>query len=248
MSDSTLPSWRVRPPERARAGWGIPPKVWMILGGLAGSVALAALIIWVMGQMGPRGVPLIEPDPRPYRVRPDNAGTPALPPQETILDRNARPERPGDQRLAPGPEQPRPEAMRAQAQAQAQQRAGAPAAPATAAAPPASANAQPRQAPPAPAAASATPAQPARPAVAQGRASIQLGALRSEEAARQEWDRLRARVPELASRSPAITRFEREGQAPLWRLRVGGLADRDAARTLCEQVQARGGACTVVGG
>jgi hypothetical protein len=55
-------------------------------------------------------------------------------------------------------------------------------------------------------------------------------------------------VPELASRSPAITRFEREGQPTLWRLRVSGLADRDAARALCGQVQARGGACTVVGG
>ena len=40
----------------------------------------------------------------------------------------------------------------------------------------------------------------------------------------------------------------REGQPALWRLRVGGLADRDAARALCGQVQARGGACSVVGG
>jgi cell division septation protein DedD len=240
MSDSTLPSWRVRPPERARAGWGIPPKVWMILGGFAGSVALAALIIWVMGQMGPRGVPLIEPDPRPFRERPQSTGTPTPPPQETILERNARPERPGDQRLGPGPEQPRPEAMRAQTAPQPQPRVAQPAAPAPAAATPPA----PRQGQPA-----AAPATPARPAAApQGRTSIQLGALRSEEAARQEWDRLRARVPELAGRTPAVTRFEREGQPALWRLRVGGLADRDAARALCGQVQARGGACSVVGG
>ncbi|MFN3449577.1 MAG: hypothetical protein ACK44F_12845, partial [Roseococcus sp.] len=86
MSDTTLPSWRVRPPERARAGWGIPPKLWMILGGLAGSVALAALIIWAMGQMGPRGVPLIEPDPRPFRVRPEGAPAAPAPPPELVLD------------------------------------------------------------------------------------------------------------------------------------------------------------------
>jgi cell division septation protein DedD len=217
----------------------------MILGGLAGSAALAAVIIWAMGQMGPRGVPLVEPDPRPFRVRPDSTGTPAPPPQATILDRNARPERPGEQRLAPGPEQPRPEGIRAQSAAQnaAQARPAAP----PAAAPAATPSAQPRQAQPAPA--TATQAAPARQAAAaQGRVSIQLGALRSEEAARQEWDRLRARVPELAGRTPAITRFEREGQPTLWRLRVGGLADRDAARALCGQVQARGGACNVVGG
>jgi cell division septation protein DedD len=213
----------------------------MILGGLAGSVALAALIIWAMGQMGPRGVPLIEPDPRPFRVRPEGAPAAPAPPPELVLDRHARPERVGEARLAPGPEQPRPEAMRAPpAPAAAAQRPAAPAAgqPAPAqpaAAPPAAA--QPR--PPA----AAAPAQ--RPAAAQGRAMIQLGALRSEEAARQEWERLRARVPELAGRSPVISRFEREGQPPLWRLRVGGLADREAARALCEQVRARGGACVV---
>jgi cell division septation protein DedD len=128
-----------------------------------------------------------------------------------------------------------PPAPAAAAQRPAAPAAGQPAPAQPAAAPPAAA--QPR--PPA----AAAPAQ--RPAAAQGRAMIQLGALRSEEAARQEWERLRARVPELAGRSPVISRFEREGQPPLWRLRVGGLADREAARALCEQVRARGGACVV---
>jgi cell division septation protein DedD len=201
----------------------------MILGGLAASVALAALIIWLTSGWTSRSVPLIEADPRPFKVRPDSAPTPAGQ-QELIFERGARPEAPGAARLAPGPEQPRPEGWR---------QPPAPARPAAApAAPP------PGTVPPA-----ATPAAtPARPAAAPGRALVQLGALRSEEAARAEWERLRGRVPELASRTPAITRVEREGQAPIWRLRVGGLADRDAARTLCEQVQARGGTCAVVGG
>jgi cell division septation protein DedD len=205
----------------------------MILGGLAASVALAALIIWLTSGWTSRSVPLIEADPRPFKIRPDSAPAPSGQ-QELIFERGARPEAPGQARLAPGPEQPRPEGWR---------QPPAPARPATApAAPPAGPV-------PAPAAA-ATPAAAttARPATAPGRTQIQLGALRSEEAARAEWERLRGRVPELASRTPAITRFEREGQAPLWRLRVGGLADRDAARTLCEQVQTRGGTCAVVGG
>ncbi len=230
MSDTTLPSWRVRPPERSRMGGGIPSKVWMILGGLAGSVALAGMIIWLTSGWTQRGVPLIESDGRPFKVRPDSAPAPAGQ-QEIIFERGAR-EPAGQARLTPGPEQPRPDGWRQ------------PAAPARPAAPPAAAT-------PTPAAPAASPAgpTPARPAAAAptGRTQVQLGALRSEEAARAEWERLRARVPELAGRSPAISRFEREGQPTLWRLRVGGLADRDAARTLCEQIQARGGACAVLG-
>lgn len=62
-----------------------------------------------------------------------------------------------------------------------------------------------------------------------------------------EWNRLRARVPELARHSPNVVRFDREGRPPFWRLRVGGLPDRDAAQALCEQVRARGGNCAVLG-
>ncbi|TCI00662.1 hypothetical protein EJV46_01390, partial [Roseococcus sp. SYP-B2431] len=117
MSDSMLPSWRIRPPEKARAGWGIPPKVWMIGGGLAGSVVLAGAIIWGISMTGSRGVPLIETDGRPYRVRPDSPGGAVVPnQQELIFERGAgRNERPGEARLGPGPEVPRPEALRAQA-------------------------------------------------------------------------------------------------------------------------------------
>lgn len=234
MSDSTLPSWRVRPPERSRMGGGIPSRLWVILGGLAASAALAALIIWLTSGLTQRGVPLIEADGRPYKVRPETPPDAPRPP-DLIFERGGRAEAPPAQRLAPGPEQPRPEGWR-------QPSAAAPPSPAP------SALAAPAMAPPVP----ARPAVPAPPASAPpasaGRVQVQLGALRSEEAARAEWERLRARVPELAGRSPAISRVEREGQPPLWRLRVGGLPDRDAARALCEQVQARGGACAVIGG
>jgi cell division septation protein DedD len=84
--------------------------------------------------------------------------------------------------------------------------------------------------------------------VAQGRALVQLGALASEEAARNEWERLTRRVPELAAFHPRITKLEREGQATLYRLRTGGLAAAAAARSLCEAVRAKGGACAAFGG
>jgi hypothetical protein len=94
------------------------------------------------------------------------------------------------------------------------------------------------------ASASAAPA-PARPV---GRVQVQLGALPTEEAARAEWNRLAARMPELfQGRSPQVVRLDRgEGQTPLFRLRTGGLADQEAATSFCEQVRARGGACVPI--
>ena len=238
MSDVMQPSWRIRPPERASSGWGIPPKYWMIGAGLAGSVLLAGGIIWGVSLMGPRGVPLIETDGRPFKVRPDSRGGSVVPnQQELIFERGAgRNERPGSAQLGPGPEAPRPDVLRAQSQPQA-----APARPAASA-----------TAPPAAAAPAATPPvaqQVARPApVAGGRAQVQFLAARSEEGARADWARLQRRVPELAGRAPVITTFERDGQPTLYRLRTGGFADAAAARAFCEQLRARNVACMPVGG
>ena len=83
---------------------------------------------------------------------------------------------------------------------------------------------------------------------ANGRAMIQLGALATEEAARAEWDRMAKRVPELGGFQPRITKLDREGQTPLFRLRAGGLADAAAAKSLCEAVRTKGGACVPIGG
>jgi cell division septation protein DedD len=241
MSDVMQPSWRVRPPERESSGWGIPPKFWMIGAGLAGSVALAGAIIWGMSMMGPRGVPLIETDGRPFKVRPDSPGGAVVPnQQELIFERGNRQDRPAEARLGPPPEAPRPDALRAQSQPP-----PAPAAPA---------------ATPAPAAVAAAPAgrpaatpppaqQAARPAPATGgRFMVQFAATRSEEAARADWERLQRRAPELAGRQPIITRLERDGQPTLWRLRTGGFADAAAARAFCASLRAREVACIPAGG
>ena len=234
MSDVMQPSWRVRPPERASSGWGIPPKFWMIGAGLTGSVMLAGAIIWGMSLMGPRGVPLIETDGRPFKVRPDSPGGAIVPnQQELIFERGAgRNERPGEARLGPGPETPRPDALRAQSMPR----------PAVAA----------PEAAPARVAAPAVPPpaqQAARPApAASGRFQVQLLAGPTEAGARADWDRLLRRVPELAGRAPVVTKLEREGQPTLWRLRTGGFADAVAARAFCEQLRARQIGCIPAGG
>jgi len=253
MSDVMQPSWRVRPAERASSGWGIPPKFWLIGAGLAGSVLLAGAIIWATSLMGPRGVPLIETDGRPFKVRPDAPGGAVVPnQQELIFERGAgRNDRPGSAQLGPGPEAPRPDMLRAQSQPQpapqfAPQPASQPGAATPAGRPAATA------ATAATAAAAATPPpvqQAARTApTAAGRTQVQFLAARSEEGARADWARLQRRVPELAGRAPVITAFERDGQATLYRLRTGGFTDAAAARAFCEQLRAREIACMPVGG
>ncbi|MDB5412809.1 MAG: hypothetical protein JWR10_1144, partial [Rubritepida sp.] len=79
-------------------------------------------------------------------------------------------------------------------------------------------------------------------------AQVQLLAATSEEAARADWARLQRRIPELSGRAPAITKLEREGQPPLWRLRTGGFADVAAARAFCVQLRERSIACNPVSG
>jgi len=249
MSDSMMPSWRIRPPEKASAGWGIPPKVWMIGGGLAGSVVLAGAIIWGISASGTRGVPLIETDGRPYRVRPDSPGGAVVPnQQELIFERGAgRNERPGEARLGPGPEAPRFDMLRAQAMPPV---ASAPAAPVPAAPNPAPIAAPaPVAAAPAPRAAPPPAQQAARPApAAGGNTLVQLVAASSEEGARSDWARLQRRAPELAGRSPVITKLEREGRPTMWRLRTGGFADQAAARAFCAQLREKNVNCIPVAG
>nr|WP_255569211.1 SPOR domain-containing protein [Neoroseomonas alba] len=207
---------------------------------------------------GPRSVPVIEPDPRPFKVRPDDPGGLRVPNQdELIFERNRGSNaQPPAARLAPEPEAPRIDALRAQVAQPSSRpapaaegvtlppRAAAP----TAAAPPATAPATSAPAATTPAPAAQTAAAPARPApVPNGRIRVQLGALTSDEAARGEWDRLSGRYPDLLGAfRPQVVRFEREGQATLYRLRTGGFADVAAAQAFCEQAREQRIPCIIV--
>nr|WP_264185544.1 SPOR domain-containing protein [Roseicella aerolata] len=262
-----VPSWRLRP-EKQAPSW----RMLAVAGGLLGAVAVAGAVTWGLSRMGPRTVPVIEPDARPLKVRPENPGGLIVPNQDQLVleppqVRRDAERRSGSALLDSGPEAPALDQLRQHAAPPAPPQVAAPPVPPQAApapvpqAPSALANAAPL-APPvaAPAVVAAPAAGPAPPAappaalagaprpVPNGRAMVQLGALVSEEAARAEWDRLVRRVPELAGFQPRVFRLEREGQAPLFRLRTGGLADAAAAKALCEAVRAKGGACNPVGG
>jgi hypothetical protein len=212
-----------------------------IAGGILGLLGIGAAGWWGLQRMGGAGgVPVIEADPRPFKIRPTDPGGLRVPNQsELILERPAQRSQTPAQAgrpaaIAPPAEAPNLEGLRA-----------AVAPPPAPTPPPAAAPAASAPAPAPPAAAPAAPAGPA--AMFGGRATVQLGALPSADAARAEWDRLARRLPELfEGRSPTILRLDRDGAPPMFRLRLTGLADNDAAGRFCEQVRARGGACVPV--
>ncbi len=74
---------------------------------------------------------------------------------------------------------------------------------------------------------------------------VQLAALTTEQAARDEWQQLAKRMPDLISgRQPSVSKAERDGHT-FWRLRTAGFADVSQAKTFCEQVRSKGGGCSV---
>lgn len=83
------------------------------------------------------------------------------------------------------------------------------------------------------------------PPVASRAPVVQLAALTTEDAARLQWQQLARRMPELlGSRQPSYSRVEHDGHT-FWRLRTAGFTDAAQARTFCEHVRAKGGACAL---
>ena len=97
--------------------------------------------------------------------------------------------------------------------------------------------------PPAPA-----PAKPAAAATATGGGySVQLAAVRDENAARGEWRRLRGRHAELlGTLSLNVVRADLGPKGIFYRVRAGTLADKAAARTLCQALARKKVGCLVV--
>ena len=231
------------PTYRVPRGRGMDPatkRLALIAAGL-GSALLAVVGVWsVNGHRSSGGsVPLIEAPPGPMRVKPANPGGMQLAPGDEIFAQGSGGDH-GTDTLAPPPETPDPQALRPPPKpAPAPQAAPAPAATSALPAPstPIAAHAPPPTAAPA-----------AKPAVSPpaGRAEVQLAALPTEEAAKQQWALLQHRLPDLLrGRDPAIGKVEVDGHV-WWRVRTGGFADPAAARGFCDQVRAKGGACDVI--
>ncbi len=246
MSERLSPpteSWR---PQR-HAGWaGSQVKQVAVIA--AGVVALLAVGVggYTLGGRGPRAVPVVEADLRPLRVRPDNpGGMQVAGAEEQIMGGDGS----AAEAMAPPPENPAPQALRAQIKAR--QPVPEPAQAAEAPLPipaPASPLPIPPAAPPAPMVAAPVAAAPISPAAAPATSppmQVQLAAMDSAAGASAEWLRLSKRAPDLlASRHPAILQVEHGGRT-LYRLRTGGFADLAQATAFCSAMRAKGAACAI---
>ncbi len=240
MSDevASRPTYRV-----PRAG-GMDPatkRLALIAAGLGG-VLLVVLGAWSTLGVHPGPVPTIAAPSGPLRVKPDNPG--GLKVANDLILSGGLSDAAGD-KLAPAPETPDPQALKAPP----------PPAPTVAQpvsrafpTPPTPSLAQPA-APPLPMAthAGTKPASFALPdaALAHG-AQVQLAALPTRQRAEAEWQALARRDAQLLSgRAPSFSEVEVNGRT-WWRVRTGGFADEAQARAFCEKLRAtEGSACSV---
>ncbi len=82
-------------------------------------------------------------------------------------------------------------------------------------------------------------------AQAEGMTAVQLAATSSEDGALSVWTKLEQQFPDqLKGRSPEIIPAIVNGQG-VWRLRLGGFASADAAKSFCDALTSQGAACTV---
>lgn len=232
----------------------------LVLGGFGAGVGY---VYWYVTRAGDGGgsVPLVRAETGPIRARPDNPGGQEVPHQNIdVFNRIGQPAptqgRPPVERLLPPPEPPMP---RPPAASEARPLP----APQPAARPPLTRDqAQPAPAGPGPVAQAPAPPpqQPAqaRPpqtqltnpqtaAIPPGGVRVQLGSLRSQEAANTEIQRLRRGQPELLrDLTMVVVRGEVAGQGTFFRVHAGPLRDRAAADQLCQTLTQRRVGCQVV--
>ncbi len=84
--------------------------------------------------------------------------------------------------------------------------------------------------------------------VSGGRVSIQLGSFPTSQLAASAWSRVKgANQGLLGEFAPQIIPAKIDGKGTWYRLRVGGFADKPAAKEVCDQLQAGGHACIIAG-
>jgi SPOR domain len=175
-------------------------------------------------------VPLIHADPQPVKIKPDPGKTGGM--EIPDKDNPLYGARPGSQLVekilpppeAPGPRPPPPPVV-------------APAPPAAVAPP----------APPAAAAAKSAPKPPAQQATLPDGVRVQLASVRSAEAARDEWTRLKQDNPDLLGKLSAVAVRADLGERGIWyKIEVGPLPTKEAAARLCGEMKQRDLGCQLV--
>jgi len=197
---------------------------------------------------GPGGeVPLIRADDKPMKIKPDQPGGMPVPDQNVSVY-DPKPGAAPVEKLLPPPEQPMPRpvpreatapsapstapAQSAPAATAAQQQAAA-----TIAAPKAPAKPAPVKEPAAAAPAKSVPAGPVR---------LQLASLRTPEAAKEEWSRLKREHPELLGRLTAVAVKADLGDKGVWyRVQTQSFDNAAAAERLCADLKKQNIGCSL---
>ena len=239
MSDDlSIPSPTYRIPRHRRGMDPLTRRLALISCGLGGAL-IVAVGGWSMLHHRSASVPVVQADSAPIRVKPANPGGMQIAgANDDILSGGGNG---AADKLAPGPETPDPQALRAPPPPPA---APAPVVAASASAPAATAKSIDAKPVPTPDKRVAAVASDRAPPTGKD-TFVQLAAVRSEDAARSEWDRLNKRMPDLLGQHrPAFSKTDRDGQT-LWRVRTGGFADLSQAKDFCVRVRAKGSSCSV---
>jgi len=210
------------------------------------------------------GIPVIKADERPIKLRPDDRGGMQVPNQDKLVyERMDGEGEAKTETLLPAPEQPQPPPKGAVATPAKPLMAPPPVVipppvapvvkPAEPAAPKAAAPVAVAAAPlaavkvqAAPKAEVAPPATATRKPLASGDYLVQLGAVRSADAAQTEFQRIqKANAEFLSGLKPDVVRVELGEKGVFWRVRAGPLSEQ-AARQLCIDLAARNQGCILV--
>jgi cell division septation protein DedD len=120
-----------------------------------------------------------------------------------------------------------------------------PATPAAPAATPAQRTAPP--AAPAPSAPSAVASLPPSTSGAAGSFRVQLGAVRSQDAAQKEWARIQKANNDLLGKlGLAVSQANLGDRGTFYRIQAGPVSDQTAANDLCAKLKARNVSCIIV--
>jgi len=118
VSDHIVPSYRVRP---QRAGFQLPWRMLAMAGAVIGAAAVGGVVVWGVSRAVNQGVPTIEADNRPIRVKPDDPGGMRVANQDERIFESARRAAGGtgngSARLSPEAERPDLNALRQAARA-----------------------------------------------------------------------------------------------------------------------------------
>jgi hypothetical protein len=188
-------------------------------------------------------VPLIRADERPTKVKPDQPGGMVIPDQNVSLYNEKEGGAPVE-KLLPAAEQPMPRPAPGAKEAAAPAPSDAATQPAVRSANTVSAAAPAAQ--PAPkAAAKAAPPKPAATAPG-GKIQLQLASLRSPEAARDDWSRMKRENPDLLGKLTAVAvRTDLGDKGIYYRVLAGSFGDPAAAEKLCDELKRRNLGCVL---